>query len=95
MSYDYLTPEEFMELTGMDLKAISPIEPADNMTLIELIRLSKDTVGRFTFVLHPSGLYAECAWVNYYQTDSGNYKIDNNTGSAVLNDRQSKDIVLA
>lgn len=94
MSYDYLTPAQFKTLTGLDDAGIAAINPPDSMTLISMITLNNNTDGRFSFEIDESRLFARSTWVNYYQTDSGNYKVDNVTGSAVMNSLQSKDIVL-
>ena len=95
MSYDYLSPTEFKNLTGLDDAGIADIDPPDSMNIAALITLNSNTKGRFSYQMHSSGLYVKATWVNYYRTDTGNFKVDNDTGSAVLLEREYKDIVIA
>lgn len=95
MTYDYMTPTQFKAYTGLDDAGIARITPGDSMTLAAMISLNSNTRGRFNFEIHSSGLYAMCTWVNYYQTEAaGNYKIDNDTGAAVLDPQEKKDILI-
>ena len=95
MTYDYLTPEEFKARTGLNDAGIADINPPDTMPLTAMISLNSNTKGRFTFNIHTSGLYAVCTWRNYYKTESaGNFKVDNDTGSAVMLPVETKDIVI-
>lgn len=95
MSYEYLTPTQFKDLTGLDDAGIAELDPPDSMTLLAMIALNSNTKGRFSFKVDQSGLFAACSWVNYYTTDGGNYRIDEETGAASLLNPQQKDIVIA
>lgn len=47
-----------------------PITVQPKMKLTDLIQLQTRTAGRFSFVVHQSGLYATCRYVNYiYNAD--------------------------
>lgn len=94
MSYDYLTPTQFKTLTGLDDDGISTINPPDTMTTLELITLTNNTKGRFNFKMDASGLYAKCTWANYYTTETGNYRVDQETGAASMLGTEYKDVVI-
>lgn len=78
-----------------------PFTIHDEMTLKDLIDLSRRTMGRVSFVLHASGNMATVRWVDYiYDGDDLQlwtvHDPDNNKflGSAMISDQQVKDVVI-
>lgn len=94
MTYDYYTPEQFEEFTGLGPEGIADIDPPESMTLKAMIILNYNTKQRFSFNVDASGLFAQCTWRNYYRTDAGKYRVDEETGAASLLPIERRDIAI-
>lgn len=92
MSYTYLTDEDAAERFGTYEALYQDCVVDDIMTATSLIDLSNITKGRFQFTA--TGMFADCIWVDYYRTDSGKLRLDNDTGSLTLKETQERRVVI-
>ena len=69
------------------------IDPASEMTIVQLETLQEATEGRFSWVFaqHSGGNYAKCTFVNYYKTTAGK-RVKKKNGAYKLNARVIKTI---